>query len=401
MPRAFPCFRGPLWSCLAALLVAGCARPSPVPGLPADPIEMSTPTARPTATVTPQPPTPTATSTPTATATPTPVVELVAADAYLTRETAAGRFSGAALVARNGRILLKKGYGLADREGGLPNTPQTRFHIASLTKQFTAMAIMQLQERGKLRVTDRISSHLADCPPAWRDITIEHLLTHTSGLTDYFDLPGLEPLLARPVTPGEIVSLFRGRPLLFRAGGQYSYSNSGYVLLGQIIEQASGESYAHWIEEHILTPIGMANTTNGDAVAHEGWAVGYQRAWRRAPAVDLSIAYAAGGLVSTVEDLYRWDQALYTTQLCTQDSLDALFRSHFSLSENAGVGLGCFIRQISGRRRIGHTGLLYGFSSIHVRYPDEKVTIILLSNLEDADLVADANYIAAQVFKDG
>jgi CubicO group peptidase (beta-lactamase class C family) len=387
MQFPFTCARRWLGLALAACVVAGCVRPAPTPSASARYSRSSQPTAAVTATPLPAAPTP------------VPVVELPKVDAYLARETALGRFSGAALVARDGRILLKKGYGLADRERGLPNTPHTRFHIGSLTKQFTAMAILQLQERGKLRLTDRISTHLADCPPAWREVTIEHLLTHTAGLTDFFYLPEFDPLLAQSATPAELVSLFRNQPLMFRAGGQHHYSNSGYVLLGQIIEQVSGESYADWIEREILRPVGMSATSYGRANLQQDCAVGYETAWSLAPAIDPSIAYAAGGLVSTVEDLYLWDQALYTTQVCSRESLAAMFSPHYELSDSAAVGLGWFVRQSAGRRRIAHTGLLYGFTSILVRYPEERVTIILLSNLEDTVLTEDADYIAEQVFR--
>lgn len=374
---------------LLALVFAGCVRPRPAPAPQGNPAVGPVPTLAPRPTVTPLAPTPTA----------APIVELPAADAFLAREAAASRFSGAVLVARQGRILLKKGYGLADRELGLANTPQTRFHIASLTKQFTAMAILQLQERGKLKVTDRISSHLAGCPPAWRDITIEHLLTHTSGLVDYFELQGQGAPPEQPVSPGEIVGLFRNRPLLFAPGSRHSYSNSGYVILGQIIEQASGESYASWIERNILAPLGMASTTYRPSCLPGSCAVGYETAWVRAPNADLSIGYAAGGLCSTVEDLYLWDQALYTTRLCSQASLDSMFASRVKVAENVWCGYGWFIRNISGRRRLAHSGLLYGYSGIIARFPAERATIILLSNLENAPVTEYADVLAREVFK--
>ncbi len=366
---------------LLPLGLAACVRPRPTPNPQGNPAAG---------------PAPRATTTPLA---PTPIVELPAADAFLARETAASRFGGAVLVARQGRILLEKGYGLADRELGLPNTPQTRFHIASLTKQFTAMAILQLQERGKLKVTDRISSHLAGCPPAWRDITIEHLLTHTSGLVDYFELQGQGAPPEQPVSPGEIIGLFRNRPLLFAPGAGHSYSNSGYVLLGQIIEQASGESYASWIEKNILAPLHMASTTYRPSCLARSCTVGYETAWVRAPNADLSIGYAAGGLCSTVEDLYLWGQALYTTQLCSQASLDAMFASPVKVAENVWTGYGWFIRNISGRRRVAHSGLLYGYSAIIARFPAERVTIILLSNLENAPVTEYVDVAAREVFR--
>ena len=374
---------------LLLLTLVACARPRPTPpsqagrgsgGPPAPPLAV---------TATPGPAAPA----------PTPIVGLPAADAYLAAQTAAGRFSGAVLVARDGRVLLEKAYGLADRESGLPNTPQTRYHIASLTKQFTAMAILQLQERGRLRVADRIANYLPDCPATWRDITIDELLTHTSGLADYFGLDGIDALLAHPVTPAQIVDLFRDRPLLFAPGSSCTYSNSGYVLLGEIIERVSGQSYADVIRQNILAPLGMESTTYGPSCPPGACAVGYETAWRRAPNVDLSLGYAAGGLCSTVEDLYRWDQALYTTRLCSQQSLDAMFSPHFVVTENVAYGYGWVVRNLSGRRRIAHSGLLYGYSAIIARFPDQRVTIIMLSNLEDAPLTGYVDVLAGQVFQ--
>ncbi len=398
----FPVIRARHWLALAllALVLAGCGRSAPVPGSQASLHLAGEPGSSPTATPLPATPRPTIPSpTPSATPTATPVVEIPDADAYLTREVAANRFSGVVLVVQNGHILLEKGYGLADREKGIPNTPQTRFHIGSLTKQFTAMLIMQLQERGKLQVGDLVSSHLPNCPSTWSAITIDELLTHTSGLMDFFDLPGLDGLLTQRVTPDKIVNLFRDQPLLFRPGSEYSYSNSGFVLLGQIIEQASGESYASQIQKNILTPVGMTATTYGSSGPAGACAVGYETAWQRAPDVDLSLGYAAGGLCSTVEDLYRWDQALNTTTLCSQASLDAMFSPHFTLAPNVWEGYGWVIRDLSGHRRISHTGLLYGFSSINARYPDDGVTIIILSNLEDAPLTDYVDFLAKQVLK--
>ena len=425
----FPLIPAGRWLGLAllAVLLAGCALPALAHGAPAGFVSASVPTLVPTATplpgplapapwapAMPVPPTPPSTAmpapiprapTPAAKAMPVPpgpapqpVAGLPAADAYLAQETAAGRFSGTVLVAQQGRILLEKAYGLANRERKLPNTLQTRYHIGSLTKQFTAMAIMQLQERGKLRVTDRITDYLSDCPPAWRDITIEELLTHTSGIVDYFDLPGADALLEHPATPDQIVELFRNRPLLFKPGSSWSYSNSGYVLLGQIIERVSGESYASWIQSHILAPAGMASTTCGSSGPPAACAVGYNTDWTHAPDADLALGYSAGGLCSTVEDLYRWDQALYTTRLCSQESLDTMFSPHYKLA-NSAYGYGWTIRDDLGRRRIAHSGLLYGFSAFIARYPDQRVTIILLSNLEDAPLADYVDVLAKQVFK--
>jgi CubicO group peptidase (beta-lactamase class C family) len=164
-----------------------------------------------------------------------------AIDGYLNDLVNLQYFQGAVLVARDGRVILSKGYGMADAARGIANTPQTRFRLASVTKQFTATAIMLLQAQGKLAVGDSICLYLEPCPDAWRLITIEHLLTHTSGLPNYTDFGSYEPSQAQPTTPDELVARFRDQPLLFAPGSSYMYENSDYVLLGMIIERASGQ----------------------------------------------------------------------------------------------------------------------------------------------------------------
>ncbi len=169
-------------------------------------------------------------------------------------------FTGSVLVARHGQVLLLGGFGAADRAGGLPNTAQTKFRVASITKQFTALAILILQARGELNVQDRACVYLPDCPPAWRAITIHQLLTHTSGIKSYKDLPNYPAFRATPVAPAELTARFRDLPLAFEPGTQYGYSNSGYVLLGTIIGELSGMPCAEFVKTSILDPLGMSAT---------------------------------------------------------------------------------------------------------------------------------------------
>ncbi|MGH2498428.1 MAG: serine hydrolase domain-containing protein, partial [Ktedonobacteraceae bacterium] len=196
-----------------------------------------------------------------ASATPTsqPFPNAAQIDAYLTHLNATGVLSGSVLVAQNG-MLFAKGYGLADKDAGIANTPQTRFRIGSLTKQFTAMAILILQERGKLHVTDHLCLYIADCPTDWQPITIAHLLTHTSGIPDYTDLPDFAPTWTQPTTPEELISRFKNLPLEFTPGSRFRYSNSGFILLGYIIERVSGESYATFLQDNIFSPLKMKNS---------------------------------------------------------------------------------------------------------------------------------------------
>jgi CubicO group peptidase (beta-lactamase class C family) len=174
----------------------------------------------------------------------------VQADEYLNGLVKEDRFSGAVLLSRNGKIVLSKGYGLANRETGTPNSPRTKLRLGSLTKQFTAAAVLMLQERGKLRTSESVCKYVSDCPKAWEAVTIHHLLTHTSGIPSYTGLPDFRKLSVYPATPTELIARFRDKPLEFTPGSEFSYNNSGYVLLGHIVEKVSGESYAEFLREN-------------------------------------------------------------------------------------------------------------------------------------------------------
>ncbi|MGQ9683536.1 MAG: serine hydrolase domain-containing protein [Anaerolineae bacterium] len=381
---------------LSVLVLAACVRPrTPTP----------TPTpSRPGVTVTSLSPSATATVAPATAAAPTeaptPDALARAVDAYLSAEAAAGRFSGAVLIGRQGRVVFEAGYGYANRTAGVPNRPQTRFCIASVTKPFTAAAILQLQERGKLRLSDSIAAYLPDCPPAWRTITIEQLLTHTAGLDDYFYLPAFDSIMGQATTPGGLMSLFRDRPLNSSPGERFAYSNSGYVLLGQIIEEVSGERYGRYISDNILQPAGMGASTYGRSLAADT-ATGYAVAWKPALQIDVSLAYAAGGLYSTVEDLYTWEQALCHPGLLSQTSLDALFQPRVKVPTRKDwyYGYGWFVRSRGGIPEVFHPGLLYGYSAHIARYPTEGLTIIMLCNLEEAPLADYVDWIAGQMLE--
>ena len=223
-------------------------------------------------------------------------------DAYLNRAAMAGSFSGSVLVARRGHILLDKGYGQADRAARIPDTPQTRYLLASVSKQFTAMAILLLQKEGKLNVRDRICNYLATCPRTWRAITIHELLAHTSGIPDYMSFADFDAGMNTAITPAELVDRFRYLPLDFAPGTSWRYSNSGYALLGYIIERVSGQSYSDFLQRRIFHPLRMSATAyEPDGVIGEGTAVGYD-GQSKADAMNPTVAYAAGGLVSTMAE---------------------------------------------------------------------------------------------------
>jgi CubicO group peptidase (beta-lactamase class C family) len=305
-------------------------------------------------------------------------------DEILSRMAVDETFSGSILIAQDGEVLLSRGYGSADRELSISNTPQTRFRLGSITKQFTAMAILILQSQGRLNVQDPICRTIEDCPAAWEDITIHHLLTHTSGITPMVGNSG-----SLPITPDELIALIKDSPLDFQPGERFSYSNCGYWVLGYIIEQVSGQSYKDFIQQAIFEPLEMHDS--GYDQDARGLAVGYKDQYTIATpsgVSDSSFAYSAGALYSTVEDLYRWDQALYTDKLIPRELLDQMFAPLINLSPDvvgsAAYGYGWIVQGDLGRQLVWHGGAIDGFRSSIIRYPDERITIILLSNQEDS-----------------
>lgn len=307
-----------------------------------------------------------------------------------------GQFNGTILVAENGIILYKKAFGLANMEWDIPNNTNTKFRLASVTKQFTSMLILQLVAEGKLDLHKPISTYLKDYPKPQADkITIHHLLTHTSGIPNYTSFPNYWNLMRNPISPSDLIKNFADSTLKFTPGERFNYSNSGYVLLGNIIETVTKKNYAEILQEKIFSPLGMKgsgyyNSTN--IIKHE--ASGYflsGSSYKKANYIDMSVSYAAGGIYSTVEDLYRWDQALYTEKLLPKKYLDSMFlpyqpigRSHYAYGWNiAKAPIGNTGEEIDV---IDHDGVINGFSSLILRIPSSKSTIIILNNTSGAPI---------------
>jgi CubicO group peptidase (beta-lactamase class C family) len=321
------------------------------------------------------------------------------ADTYLSKLTKARLFSGSVLIARNGKVLVTTGYGEADRKKHLANTAQTKFRIGSLTKQFTAMAILILQARGKLNVQDRICTYLSNCPTSWQTITIHQLLTHTSGIPDFASFPDFQTTQGLPSSPTQTIARFKNKPLDFQPGKKFSYSSSGYILLGAIIERTSGATYEAFLRDNIFAPLQMVNSgydhNNGDL------AVGYRdQASVPADFMDTTIPYATGGLYSTVEDLYRWDQALYTDKLIPKNLRDMMFTPFVLTSDRSGLhyGYGWGIGKEDNHLLVSHEGVINGFHSVIARYPNDKTVIIILGNRQDMNLFEMRTQIAKIVF---
>lgn len=325
-------------------------------------------------------------------------------DKYLSAQTAQNNFRGAVLIGMHSKIVFEKGYGFANEEWNILNNPETKFRIFSLTKQFTGACILLLEERGLLKVQDPVSKYVGGLPIAWQSITVHQLLTHTSGVPNYPESSQRAKELERlGATPRQMLDLVVARPLDFKQGTQLRYTNTGYILLGMIIEKASGQSYAQFLRKSIFEPMGMENSGYDDqSVILKDRASGYSV--RDGHVVnadfgDMSFPFAAGGIYSTVEDMYRWNEALTKPgKLLSAHSLEQMFAIYPETTAYGGqnYGYGVVIAHRFGKLLYYHGGGWYGFSSVMQRYPKEDVCIIVLSNLDKGTDVADR--IAADLF---
>jgi D-alanyl-D-alanine carboxypeptidase len=308
----------------------------------------------------------------------------------------AERFSGAVLVAVDGKPIFRQGFGFADREGRIPNTPETRFRTGSIGKQFAAASVLQLVERGKLGLDDPISTHYERSPAAWSKITLRHLLSMRSGIFNFTKLPDFdEEWSRRDHALEEVIALTRDRPLRFEPGSRYEYSNSGYTLIGHVIEKATGQAYGTYLRDNLFAPLGMRNSGYEDEAAARTLAKGYVikgGEWKIAPTISMSVVHAAGATYTTVDDLLRWEQALGSGKLLGPDSTRAMFTDY------GGYGLAWGMRERLGYRVHMHSGHIYGFHTMLCRYPDDGVTIIVLANLWTASVSWIANELAALHF---
>jgi len=306
-----------------------------------------------------------------------------------------GMFNGSVLVATDGEVVFSRGYGPANMEWGIPNRPDTKFRLGSITKQFTSMIIMQLVEEGKLS----LDATVAELLPYYRSdigskITVHHLLTHTSGLPNYTALPEFSPDASRdPYEVEEFVTTFCSGDLEFEPGSKYRYSNSGYFVLGAIIEQVSGESYEQQLQARILGPLGLHDTGyDHGADIIERRAAGYQRSgdgYRNAPYLDMSAPYAAGALYSTVEDLLRWDGALYGDELLSEAGKAKMFEPFLD-----DYAYGWTVRRLpigadeTERTVIAHGGGINGFNTLIARVVEDRHLVVLLNNTGGTNLRA-------------
>jgi CubicO group peptidase (beta-lactamase class C family) len=312
------------------------------------------------------------------------------ADKLLSAVYPAGQPGAAVLVQKDGQVVLRKGYGMANLELGIPVTPENVFEVGSVTKQFTAAAILLLQERGQLRVEDPITKYLPDYPTHGQTITIENLLTHTSGIPSYTGLPEWYPHIREDLKPADVAALFKDKPLEFTPGERWAYDNSGFFLLGMIVEKVSGKTYEQFVEEEIFHKLGMTHSRYGHSEEIVPLrASGYSKddqGFRNTAFISMTQPYAAGALMSTVDDLAIWARALQGETLLKKASLDRMLTAHrlpSGLSTQYGYGMG--VLDFRGTRVLGHGGDIFGYTANVTWAPEERVFVAILSNNDASD----------------
>jgi D-alanyl-D-alanine carboxypeptidase len=327
-----------------------------------------------------------------------------ALDAMLAASYPAGRPGAAVLVRRGDEVLVRKGYGMANLELGVALQPESVFEIGSITKQFTAAGILLLAERGRLHLDDEVTRYLPDFPTHGKKITLQHLLTHTSGIADYTHLPEWAAHLRDDMQPAAIVALFKDKPLDFSPGERFAYDNSGYFLLGMVIEKASGKEYGQFMMDEIFRPLGMKSSrygSNADVILHR--ANGYEKAgdgFANAHYHSMTQPYAAGALVSDVDDLALWDRALYGGPLFGKATLARMFTpGKVSSGASTRYANGWAFGDLGGHALVWHNGGIPGFETALLRAPDQRLLVVVLSNDGGHEPSPDAmaRRIAAQV----
>lgn len=299
----------------------------------------------------------------------------------------AGANPGASvLVLKDGEPRIRARYGMADREAKVAVTSQTNYRLASVSKQFTAAGILLLSEQGRLRLDDRVAQWLPSMPPATQEVTLRHLLTHTSGLIDYEDV--MLPTQTAQLNDQDVLRLLNSQDRTYFAPGTgYRYSNSGYVLLGSVIEKASGQTFTEFLRQRVFEPLGMRNTVahveSQTVVPHRAYGYSSENGhWVRTDQSPTSATLGDGGIYSSIDDLARWDAALYDNRLLRSESLAAAF-TPATPTDDPEVAYG-FGWRITGET-LWHSGESIGFRNVIVRYPQRRVTVIVLTNRNDPE----------------
>ncbi|MFT3796616.1 serine hydrolase [Flavobacterium sp.] len=308
-------------------------------------------------------------------------------DAIFNQTYPADSPGAAVLIAKDDRIVYRKSFGMANLELKVPMKPENVLRLASITKQFTSVAILLLMEQGKLSLQDPLSKYIADYPRG-NDITIHHLLNHTSGITSFTNLPDFGSKKRNDMSPEEIIDSFKNLPLEFEPGQRYAYSNSGYVLLGYLIEKIAGMPYADFIQQFIFDPLGMKNSQYDQ---HDklipNRVNGYQpgdSGFQNPEYISMGTVYAAGALLSTVDDLFLWSKAIHHNTLISEKSKQLAFTNHsLKNGKHTNYGYGWAINELAGATSIEHTGGIDGFTTSGIYVPDSNLYAIVLTNLDD------------------
>jgi D-alanyl-D-alanine carboxypeptidase len=314
-----------------------------------------------------------------------PRLDAIAAEAF-----PAGAPGAAVLVVVDGKPILRKGYGLADVEHKRAIAPDDVFRIGSLTKQFTAVAILQLVQQGKVKLDDPITAYVPDFDMRGKTITIEHLLTHTSGVPNFTSTPDYRAKFDQHLAPRQVVGMTDGQPLEFDPGTKFKYSNTNYALLGMVIERVSGQTYADYLAEHVLKPAGTKDTaySANDAATRPRHATGYDIEDNKPTPTtrpEMAIPFAAGALESTVDDLWSWTQALRDGKVVDAKLLERAWTPYSPSDGASNYGYGWMIRRDNGERWIAHSGGIDGFSCTAMFVPDRNLFVAILTNRMDQD----------------
>lgn len=322
-------------------------------------------------------------------------------DDFVNQQMAQRHIPGLAVaVIRNGQVVVAKGFGKANVELDVPVTENTVFQLASVTKQFTATAILLLVQEGKLGLDDKVSGRLPNLPATWANVTIRQLLTHTSGIKNYTETKDFGKRSRYDYTQDEMLKLVTDAPLDFPSGSKFNYSNTGYFLLGMVIEKVSGRSYGEFVQQRIFQPLGMTATRFNDI--HDlikNRAAGYSwdgKVLQNADFVSPTQPFAAGALVSTITDLIKWDAALNSDKILPKAVLESMWTpTKLTDGAESGYGFGWGVQTNKGHRIVGHGGGIDGFSTEIQRLVDDTVTVIVLANSDSAQTQRIAQGIVA------
>lgn len=329
--------------------------------------------------------------------------KMISACDAIFQQTYTNNSPGAAvLIAKGDKILYRKAFGMANLELKVKMKPESVFQLASITKQFTSVAIMMLVEQGKLSLNDPLSKFIKDFPRG-NEITVHHLLNHTSGIKSYTNLPEFRTKTRMDITPEEIIQFFKNLPLEFNPNEKYEYSNSGYLLLGYIIEQLSGMSYGEFIQKNIFDKLGMKHSYYADSYKiipnrANGYKL-YDGKYENAEYMSTTIPYAAGSLMSTIDDMFLWSKAIHHNLLISESSKRIALSNHRLVNGKAtNYGYGWAINEIAGVSSIEHTGGINGFTTSGIYIPDSNIYSIILTNIDDGKGPESSNIKAITTF---